>query len=208
MIKKILAVVLIAAFALSLGACGKKTEEPKNIVIGYIGPLTGDGSPWGIVERQSVEMYVNDVNAAGGINGKQIELKVYDTAGDSVQTTNAARKAIQRDGVIAFIGPDASTSAIALGEVCEEYKVPFITTCATNYKVTQNEDGSVHPYSFRACLSDPQITATVAEYAKEVLKINKVAIIYCIGDDYSVGCQQNFTDAFKKCGGEVVTTEA
>ncbi|MDP4110092.1 MAG: ABC transporter substrate-binding protein [Bacillota bacterium] len=209
-LRKLTAIVIAMTMILTMVSCagGKGGSKDDKVTIGYIGPLTGDSSPWGIVERQAVEMYVNDVNAAGGINGKKIDFKVYDTAGDSVQTTNAARKAIQKDGVKAFIGPDASTSAIALGEVCAEYGVPFISTCATNYKVTQQEDGSVLPYSFRICLSDPQIMAAVAEYAHEVLKIQKVAIIYSVGDDYSVGCQQNFTDAFKECGGEVVTTQA
>ncbi len=72
------------------------------------------------------------------------------TAGDAVETTNAARKALQNDGVVAFIGPDSSSGAIALAEVCEEYKVPHITTTGTNYKVTQREeDGSVRPYAFQ-----------------------------------------------------------
>jgi len=111
--------------------------------------------------------------------------------------------------VVAFIGPDASSAAIALDEVCAEYGIPHVTTCGTNYKVTQNEeDGSVRPYSFRICLSDPQLGDIMAGYAYDVLGYEKVAILYELSSEYSLGITQNFTDAFEARGGEITITEA
>lgn len=156
--KRLTAMALAAMMALSVSACGGSKKDENKIILGYIGPLTGESALWGEVESNTLKMLVEETNANGGIIGKQIELKIYDNRGDAVETTNAARKALQNDGVVAFIGPDSSSGAIALDEVCEEYKVPHITTTGTNYKVTQRvEDGSVRPYAFRICLSDPQL---------------------------------------------------
>ena len=187
-----------AAFILSLAGCGSSKKED-TIVLGYIGPLTGESALWGEVESNTLKMLVEETNANGGIIGKQIDLKIYDNRGDAVETTNAARKAIQNDGVVAFIGPDTSSGAIALDEVCDEYGIPHITTTGTNYKVTQREeDGSVRKYAFRSCLSDPQLG--------DIYK--KVAILYEITSEYSLGITQNFTDAFETKGGEIVASEA
>ncbi len=207
--KRITALILVFVLASLFAACSGSVENASDkIVIGYIGPLTGESALWGQVESNTLKMLVEDINAEGGIIGKQVELKVYDNRGDAVETTNAARKALQKDGICVFIGPDASSGAIALDEVCAEYKIPHITTCGTNYKVTQNDDGSVRPYSFRACLSDPQLGDVMAHYAYEKLNIKKCAILYEISSEYSLGITQNFTDSFEKMGGNVTVKEA
>lgn len=69
-------------------------------------------------------------------------------------------------------------------------------------------NGTVHPYTFRVCLSDPQMGDVMAQYAYKEMGLRSVAIIYEIGSDYSLGVTQNFTDSFVKCGGNVVITEA
>ena len=136
-LKQGIALMLSLVLVLALSACGGKTGNEDKIVIAYIGPLTGGSAIYGIVESDTVQMLVEETNENGGLLGKQLELKIYDNRDDAVETTNAARKAIQNDGVVAFIGPDASTTAIALDEVCKEYGIPHITTCGTNYKVTR-----------------------------------------------------------------------
>ena len=207
-LKKLMALCLAAAFILSLAGCGSSKKED-TIVLGYIGPLTGESALWGEVESNTLKMLVEETNANGGIIGKQIDLKIYDNRGDAVETTNAARKAIQNDGVVAFIGPDSSSGAIALDEVCDEYGIPHITTTGTNYKVTQREeDGSVRKYAFRICLSDPQLGDIMGGYAIDKLGYEKVAILYEITSEYSLGITQNFTDAFETKGGEIVASEA
>ena len=207
-LKKLMALCLAAAFILSLAGCGSSKKED-TIVLGYIGPLTGESALWGEVESNTLKMLVEETNANGGIIGKQIDLKIYDNRGDAVETTNAARKAIQNDGVVAFIGPDSSSGAIALDEVCDEYGIPHITTTGTNYKVTQREeDESVRKYAFRICLSDPQLGDIMGGYAIDKLGYKKVAILYEITSEYSLGITQNFTDAFVTKGGEIVASEA
>ena len=208
-LKKLVALCLTAAFTIGLVGCGGSSKKEDTIVLGYIGPLTGESALWGEVESNTLKMLVEETNANGGIIGKQIDLKIYDNRGDAVETTNAARKAIQNDGVVAFIGPDTSSGAIALDEVCDEYGIPHITTTGTNYKVTQREeDGSVRKYAFRSCLSDPQLGDIMGGYAIDKLGYKKVAILYEITSEYSLGITQNFTDAFEAKGGEIVASEA
>lgn len=197
----------MTAACLSFAGCGKKAEE--TIKIGAIGPLTGENQLWGQMLAEAVEMTAEDYNKQGGLCGKQIEIIRYDSRDDAVETTNAARKAIQHDGVAAFIGTESSGTTLALAEVCEEYSVPFVCTQATNIKITINEsDGSTRPYSFRAGLNDPQCGSAIAEYATAELGSKKAAIIYNIGNDYSMGIRQEFTKAFEANGGEVVAEEA
>lgn len=207
LIRKISVITLTIIMIVGFTGCGNKSSSSDKIILGYIGPMTGESALWGEVESNTLKMLVEETNNQGGILGKQVVLKIYDNRGDPVETTNAARKALQNDGVIAFIGPDASSCAIALDGVCEEYKVPHITTCGTNYKVTQREDGSVRKYSFRACLSDPQLGDIMGQYAYKKLGIQKVAIIYEISSEYSLGITQNFTDAFEKLGGKIIDKE-
>ena len=208
-LKQGIALMLSLVLVLALSACGGKTGNEDKIVIAYIGPLTGGSAIYGIVESDTVQMLVEETNENGGLLGKQLELKIYDNRDDAVETTNAARKAIQNDGVVAFIGPDASTTAIALDEVCKEYGIPHITTCGTNYKVTQREeDGSVRENAFRICLSDPQLGDIMAGYAVDKLGYKKVAILYEITSEYSLGITNNFTDALEAKGGKVTICEA
>lgn len=207
--KRFLVLGMAATMALGMTGCGNSKKNEDTIILGYIGPLTGESAIWGQVESNTVQMLVDETNSKGGILGKQVELKIYDNRGDAVETTNAARKALQNDGVIAFIGPDSSSCAIALDEVCGEYKVPHITTTGTNYKVTQREeDGSVRPYAFRICLSDPQLGDIMGGYAFDKLGYKKIAILYEISSEYSLGITQNFTEAFESKGGQIVIAEA
>lgn len=203
----LMVLILVVALCLTAAGCGSSDDEDK-IVLGWIGPLTGDNTIWGTAEMQSLQMLVDEVNENGGIIGKQVELKTYDNRADAVETTNAAKKAIQQDKCIAIFGCNTSTCAIALAEVCEEFGIPQIASTATNSKVTQKDDGSVRPYTFRVCLSDPQMGDIMAQYAYNEMGLRDVAIIYEIGSDYSLGITQNFTDSFTAAGGKIVTKEA
>ena len=216
--KKIAVILLALIMVLTLLAgCGSgdsdsgktdsgEAEDP--IILGWIGPLTGDNMIWGTAEMQSLTMLIDEANENGGILGRQIEFKTYDNRADAVETTNAAKKAIQQDGCVAIFGCNASTAAIALAEVCNENGIPQIASQATNSKVTQKDDGTVRPYTFRVCLSDPQQGDVMANYAYKELGIETVAILYEIGSDYSLGITQNFTESFTNAGGNVVVTEA
>lgn len=121
-VNRIMTFILVLALSVStlLIGCGKNYDK---IVLGWIGPLTGENTIWGTAEMQALTMAVEDTNAAGGLLGKEVELKTYDNRGDAVETTNAAKKAIQQDGCIALFGCNTSACAIALSEVCTQFNI-------------------------------------------------------------------------------------
>ena len=227
--KRILSIVLAGMLALSAAACGaapaaapaqapaaaaeaaaeEKTDSAGPVKIGVVGPLTGESSIYGDVLTQTVIMLAEQTNEAGGVlGGRELQIITYDNRDDIVETTNAAKKAITNDGVTAFIGTDSSASTIALVDIASEYEIPVVTSIATNEKVTKADDGSVRPYAFRACLSDPQSGQILGQYAVEELGYNNIAIIYELGSDFSIGVTQEFSAAVEAAGGTIVCKEA
>ncbi len=204
--KRTLALLLALVLVLACTACGKKDDD--KIVIGCIGPITGDNAFYGQLLEDSITLMAENCNKDGGILGKQVELKMYDDRSDPVEATNAARKAIQQDGVQVFIGTESSATTLALAQVCEENNIPFVSTLATNIKVTRTDDGETRPQSFRSCLSDPQMGSIMAQYAYQELGQRTVGVIYNLGSDYSLGVMQQFTSTFENEGGKIVTSEA
>lgn len=211
--KKLISLLLVLVLVFSLAACGgsgdgEGSADGETIRIGVIGPLTGETAIFGDMLTQTVQLLAEQQNEAGGLLGKDIEVMIYDNRDDTVETTNAARKAILNDGVCAFIGTDSSATTIAMVEVASEYEIPVITSIATNSKVTLTDDGQVRPYAFRACLSDPQSGQILGQYAVNELGYKKIAIIYEIGSDFSVGVTQEFSKNVEAVGGTIVAQEA
>ena len=97
--KKTLSLILVICMLFSLVACSSEnsfqaTDKEDVIKIAHIGPLTGDGEPWGTSEINAINMFVEELNENGGILGKKVQIYSYDNRFDNVETTNAARKAI------------------------------------------------------------------------------------------------------------------
>lgn len=153
-------------------------------------------------------MLVDQVNAEGGIAGKKVILNTYDNRGDNVETTNAAKKAIEVGGADVIVGCNSSGASLALASVCEEYKVPSVATCATNSKVTEDDNGNVREWTFRVCLADPALGNVMAKYAYDELGLRRIGILKEISSDYSVGISDNFSDTFTSLGGEIVGVES
>ena len=126
--------------------CGKKDDGGSSggdtIKLGWMGSLTGDQAAYGTCESQTLKMMVEDLNANGGLLGKQVELICYDTKGDAQEAVNVAKRLCAQDQVCAIIGPNASGQCIAIQSVLDQYKISDMSTVATNEKVTM-QDG--HP---------------------------------------------------------------
>lgn len=168
------------------------------IVVGVYADLTGDNSTFGEETRNGVQLAVEEVNKAGGVMGKQVEVIVEDTRTDPTQARNVVTKLIQKDAVLAVIGEVASSMSLAGGPICDEYGVPMISPSSTNPAVTQ-----IGEYIFRVCFIDPFQGEVMAKFAKENLKVSKVAILYDNTSDYSVGLADFFKQNFKKMGGTI-----
>lgn len=208
--KKVFSLVsVLLILTMLLSACGGKTAAPasETIKIGWIGSLTGDQAVWGTCESNTIKMLIEEVNAKGGILGKQVEGIYYDTKGDAAEAVNATKRLITQDGVVAILGPNASGQAISISAVLEQYKVPDIATVATNPKVTVADDGKVKEYNFRVCFIDPYQGAVAAGYAYDKLGLKNAAVLYDVASDYSQGFTEYFEKTFTEKGGKIVAKE-
>ena len=194
--KKISA-LLLAATALLLVACGP--EAPKTIKIGTIQPLTGAIAVYGKNVSQAVTLAVDEVNAAGGINGKKVELVTEDDSFKPDNTVAAFKKLVTKDKVLAVVGALTSNCTLAITNLAQGAKVPLVTPTSTNDKVTTAGD-----YIFQACYKDSFQGKVVASFAFNDLKAKTAAVLFDKANDYSSGLKGAFEGAFTAAGGKVV----
>jgi len=206
--KKVLVVFLVVLMmALSTG-CAPKETASDTIKVGFVGALSGDQAVWGQADRDGLMLTVEQINADGGILGKQVEVIAYDDKGDQLESVNVTKRLINEDKVVAIIGTNSSGRNIAMAPVAEEGKVPVISTFATNPRVTVPEEGTLMKYTYRVCFIDPYSGEVTANFAWNDLGAKKAAILYEISSDYSTGVRDFFTKAWTDLGGEIVADEA
>src|SRR5215213_9922833 len=201
-----LATLLLTAFACErreVGGTGGTTDSGGTIRVGVYGDLSGQTSSFGESTRDGVKMAVDEINAAGGINGRKIEVLVEDDQGQPQQASTVVTKLINQDKVVAIIGEVASTNSLAAAPKAQEAKVPMITPSSTNPKVTQVGD-----YIFRVCFTDDFQGAVAAKFAANTLKAKKAAVLGDFNSDYSKGMTQYFVQEFTGSGGQIVTQQS
>ena len=213
--KKLIALTLTCLMLATLFVgCGSKDEEGDSdgdvIKLGWMGSLTGEQAAFGTCESQTVQMLVDDLNANGGLLGKQVKLFCYDTKGDAQEAVNVAKRLCAQDKVCAIIGPNASGQCIAIQSVLDQYKISDMSTVATNEKVTVqnvNDTPVLKEYNFRVCFIDPVQGRIAASFIADYLGYDKAAILYDVNDDYAQGLKDNFIAVYTEKGGTVVAEE-
>jgi branched-chain amino acid transport system substrate-binding protein len=212
--KKALVVFLMVctAFAVFAGGAGEsKSASGNTITVAFIGNTTGDYAMYGVPVRNAVKMYFDQLNAAGGINGKQVILLEYDDKADGVESVNAYNLA-KANGATAVIGSVLTGATIALSDATYDDNTPQITASATNPKVTvmdpDNPNSEVKTNVFRSCFLDPFQGVKMAEYANKVLGAKKVAVFYENGSDYSEAIVSAAEKEFAANGLTLVAKEA
>jgi len=173
------------------------------IKVGVYGDLTGQTSSFGQSTKNGIELAVDEINAAGGVNGKKIQLVIEDDQGRPEQAKTVVQKLISTDKVQAVLGEVASTNSLAAAPVAQEAKIPMITPSSTNPKVTQVGD-----YVSRVCFIDPFQGDVMAKFAANTLKAKKAAIMLDFNSPYSRGLTEFFEASFKKLGGEIVDKQS
>ena len=213
--KKLIALTLTCLMLATLFVgCGSKDEGGGDgddvIKLGWMGSLTGDQAAFGTCESQTVQMLVDDLNANGGLLGKQVDLICYDTKGDAQEAVNVAKRLCAQDKVCAIIGPNASGQCIAIQSVLDQYKISDMSTVATNEKVTVqivDDTPVLKEYNFRVCFIDPVQGRIAASFIADYLGYDKAAILYDVNDDYAQGLKDNFIAVYTEKGGTVVAEE-
>ncbi len=172
-------------------------QEP--IKIGLFGSETGGTATFGVSTKEGVLLAASEINAAGGILNRQLEIIAEDDQSKPEEAKTAAEKLINRNKVVALIGEVASSRSLAAAPVAQAAGIPMLSPSSTNPKVTQVGD-----YIFRACFIDPFQGSAMAKYAMNDLKLSKFVILYDVRNDYSVGLKQFFSEYVKANGGQIL----
>jgi branched-chain amino acid transport system substrate-binding protein len=193
-------------------ACKKETEQGSGtagaaatgpIKIGEVGSMTGPQATFGTSSDRGIQMAVTELNDAGGINGRKVEIIPLDDEGKPEEAATAVTRLIASEHVTALLGEVASTISKFMAPKAQAARVPMISPSSTNESVTQIGD-----YIFRACFIDSFQGYVMAKFAHDNLKLTKVAILKDVRNDYSVGLAKVFEANFTKMGGQIVDNES
>jgi len=211
-----LALLVLTLFLVGIVAgCGgsKKTGEEKGaapagetVKVGVSAELSGAVASYGTSCKDGIMLAIDELNAAGGINGKKVEPVVVDTKSDPAEATNVAAKLVGKK-VAVLIGPLTSGNVKATAPVVTQGKIPLIAPAATADDVTV-ANGKVREYIFRTCFSDSFQGVLMADFAYNDLGKRNAAILVDNSNDYSKGLAKNFRDEWTKLGGKIVAEEA
>ena len=205
--RTILALLLITTLSISF-ACERRGGVTTGggtgpILVGYYGDLSGRTSSFGQSTKNGVEMAADEINKAGGINGRQVQIITEDDQGEPNKAATVVTKLINQDKVKAILGEVASSNSLAAAPKAQEAKVPMISPSSTNPAVTQVGD-----YIFRVCFIDPFQGEVMAKFAANNLKAKRAAILYDFNADYSRGLYQFFKRSFTELGGQIVSEQS
>jgi branched-chain amino acid transport system substrate-binding protein len=212
MLRRSLISVLCAATLMLAASCKTKPGAPggpgstgnaTEIVIGHYASMTGSTAHFGQDTDRGVRMAIDEANAKGGVLGKKLRVVTLDTRGDSAEAANAVNRLIDVEKVTSLLGEVASSLSLAGGRVAQRRKIPMISPTSTNPKVTEVGD-----YIFRVCFIDPFQGKVMATFARQNLKLDKVAILKDVKNDYSIGLADAFQKSFVAQGGTIVVEQS
>jgi branched-chain amino acid transport system substrate-binding protein len=217
--RSILLAAVLAGAALVCTGCEKKTSTDSKpveakpadgkpaaadvILLGEVGSLTGSEAAFGISTQRGVELALLEANAAGGVKGKKLDVRVYDDQSKPEEAASAITRLITQDKVVLVLGEVASSNSLAMAPVAQDAKIPMISPSSTNPAVTKKGD-----YIFRVCFIDPFQGFVMAKFAHEQKKFTRVAILQDVKSAYSMGLSEVFNEKFVGMGGTIVEKQS
>ena len=225
--KKALSLLLVGAMTLSLAACGNSSSDSAatdsttaeesttsestdaaseestgaTFKIGGIGPLTGSAAVYGTAVQNGAQIAIDEINAAGGINGYQVEFNFQDDENDAERSVNAYNT-LKDWGMQVLMGTVTSTPCVAVVENTQADNMFQITPSGTAVECIQ------YPNAYRMCFSDPNQGTESAKYIGENGLAQTIAVIYDSSDVYSSGIYEAFAEEAANQGLEIVSAEA
>ena len=196
--KKILAMALVLMLTLSMCATAMAEQV---LVIGGTGPLTGDYATYGVSARNGAQIAMEELNAAGGVNGITFDVKYEDDLADPEKAINGYSILIDA-GMQVSLGGVTSGAHLALAEESQYDGILVVTPSASQLECVQYDN------CFRVCFADPDQGVYAANFIADNAIATKVAIIYDKSNDYSVGLHDNFVSQAAERGIEIVTDQA
>ncbi len=220
--KKFIATLMAVVMMFSMAACGTGSNGDEaggesegesggeTIKVGVLANTSGDNAMYGNAVANGVNLYIDQLNASGGINGKQVEVVQYDDEGDATTAVNAFNR-LMDDGVTAVIGSVLTGTTVAVADETYEVNMPQITASATAAGVTvldpEDPESEIRTNVFRSCFIDPFQGEKMAQYAYEKSGATTAAVIFETGSSYSEGLATAFVDKCEELGVEVVASE-
>ena len=192
---KVLRSLWLPALAVSAFAAAPDTSIIK---VGEFASLTGKEAAFGQSSHKGTLLAIEELNATGGVLGRQFELITEDDQSKQGEAATIAKKLISRDKVIALLGEVASGRSLEAAPIAQNFKIPMISPSSTNPRVT--EMGS---YIFRVCFIDPFQGTAMAKFGMKSLKMKRVALLTSVSSPYSVGLAKYFKETFAADGGVV-----
>jgi len=198
----LLLLIVVVAAALMGGAAWAGAKKPSGApyVIGAIFSVTGDASSLGVPEANTAKMLEKMINDAGGVKGHPLRIVVEDDRGDPAEALNAARRLVERDKVLAIVGPSRTGTTMAIREYMNQVKVPLIS-CAAGIEIVE----PVTPWVFKTPQSDRMAVQAIVKY----LKAKKVTRVATISDNtaFGKGGLRELESLLPKAGIKIVTSE-
>jgi branched-chain amino acid transport system substrate-binding protein len=191
-------IVLLSAFLTATLFATSCVKQGETIRIGEYASLTGKEATFGQASHKGTMLAIEELNAAGGVLGKKLQLITEDDQSKSGEAATAVKKLISRDKVVAVVGEVASSRSLEAAPICQHAQIPMISPSSTAPEVTASGD-----YIFRVCFIDPFQGTVMAKFAKDTLKLRKVALLSSASSAYSVGLAKYFKERFAADGGIV-----
>lgn len=207
--KKFISIMLVAAMAVTaLTGCGSNSgssskKDADKYYIGGIGPTTGATAIYGTAVKNGAQIAVDEINAAGGINGKQIEYRFEDDQNDAEKSVNAYNT-LKDWGMQMLVGTTTTAPCIAVAGKTASDNMFQITPSASAPDVLSSGNGNI----FQVCFTDPNQGIASAQYIAENKLAKKVGIIYDSSDVYSSGIEEKFEAEAKDKGLQIVSKAA
>jgi len=198
--KRIFSMVLAGTMLLS-GLVGCSSNKSKTLVIGGVGPLTGAAATYGMAVKNGAQLAIDEINAAGGANGMNLELNFQDDENDVEKAVNAYNT-LKDKGMKLLMGTVTSKPCIAVSEYTKDDNMFMLTPSGSAVNCTQYDN------AFRICFNDPDQGKASAQYIADNTSIKKVAVIYNSSDVYSNGIYDSFVAEAKIKDLEVVASPA
>ncbi|MDD3206421.1 MAG: ABC transporter substrate-binding protein [Lachnospiraceae bacterium] len=218
MMKKALSFILALSMVVSLTACGNaatsdsaaegteaaattEAADGTTFKIGGIGPVTGGAAVYGLAVKNGAQIAIDEINAAGGVNGAQLEFNFQDDEHDAEKSVNAYNT-LKDWNMQMLMGTVTSTPCIAVAQESNNDQIFQLTPSGSSVPCVQYDN------AFRICFSDPNQGLKSAQYIGENGLASKVAVIYDSSDVYSSGIYEKFVEESKNQNIEVVAAEA
>jgi branched-chain amino acid transport system substrate-binding protein len=202
--RALIALQLLALLAVYIGChqpnASESSKDHTTIKIGFFGDLSGPTFNFGESAKNGILMAADEINQAGGIDGRRIDVVIDDDGGSPEKAALLTGKLIDHDRVVAIIGGGTSSNSRAAAPKAQAAQIPLISPSSTDPAVTQAGD-----YIFRACFVDAFQGEVMAHFAVNTLKAKKAAILFDFNSPYGRGLTDYFELSFSKLGGQIVS---